>query len=58
MCAGNVNPGATVDQNGVAQCNLNFSGTVTILAGKAMPAMNPDGGSQMTLFGSAQLMCP
>jgi hypothetical protein len=57
-CAGNINPGATVDQNGVAQCVQNFTGTATIMAGKAMPSMNPDGGAQMTIFGSAQLTCP
>jgi hypothetical protein len=28
------------------------------MAGKAKSSMNPDGGSQMTIFGSAQLTCP
>jgi hypothetical protein len=58
VCAGNIATGATVDQNGLAQCTLNFAGTATILAGKATPPMNPDGGSQMTVFGAAQLTCP
>jgi hypothetical protein len=57
-CAGNINPGATVDQNGVTQCVPNFSGTAVIMAGKAKPSMMPDGGSQMTVYGSAQLTCP
>jgi len=57
-CAGNIATGAIVDANGVASCGLNFSGTATILAGKAKPAMMPDQGSQMTVFGAAQLTCP
>ena len=58
ICAGNINPGATVTANGVAVCVPNFTGTATILAGKATPPMNPDGGAQMSVFGAAQLMCP
>jgi hypothetical protein len=58
VCAGNINSGATVDQSGLAQCVPGFSGTATILAGKATPAMNPDGGAQMSIFGAAQLICP
>ena len=57
-CAGNINKGAFVDTNGVANCVANFSGTATILAGQAMPSMNPDGGSQLRVFGKAQLVCP
>ncbi len=57
-CAGNINSGATVTANGVAACVQTFSGTATILAGKANPPMNPDGGAQMTVFGAAQLTCP
>jgi len=58
VCAGNINPGATVDQNGVAQCNSGFVGTATILAGKGGVTMNPDGGSQLKIYGSATLTCP
>jgi len=58
MCAGNINPGASVDANGVAQCNSGFAGTATILAGNGGVTMNPDGGSQLKVFGSAQLTCP
>jgi hypothetical protein len=58
VCNGNIAGGATVDQNGLAQCRPNFTGTVTILAGKGPMAMNPDQGSQLTVFGSAQLTCP
>ena len=57
-CAGNINSGATVTANGVGACVPTFIGTATILAGKATPAMNPDGGAQMTVFGAAQLTCP
>jgi hypothetical protein len=58
-CAGNINPGATVDPNGVAQCNIGFVGTATILAGNvSSTSMNPDGGSQLKVFGSAKLTCP
>lgn len=58
ICAGNINAGVTVTPNGVAACVPTFSGTATILAGKANPPMNPDGGAQMTVFGAAQLTCP
>jgi hypothetical protein len=58
-CAGNINLGAIVDGNGVAQCNTGFVGTATILAGNiASASMNPDGGSQLKVFGTAQLTCP
>ena len=58
-CVGNINPGASVDQNGLAQCNIGFVGTATILAGNvaSMP-MNPDEGAQLKTFGSARLTCP
>jgi len=58
-CMGNINPGASVDQNGLAQCNPGFVGTANILAGNvaSMP-MNPDGGSQLKTFGAAKLTCP
>ena len=61
-CPGNIAVGATVDQNGVASCLANppssLPKTWIVMAGKAMPAMMPDGGSQMTVFGSAELTCP
>ena len=58
-CDGNVNPGATIDQDGHAECVSGFSGTVTILAGTASSMMPmPDGGAQLMIFGSAQLTCP
>ena len=57
-CAGNIAQFATVDQNGVAQCTPGFQGTVEILAG-AQPSMgNPDGGTQLKVYGSAELTCP
>ena len=58
-CVGNINPGASVDQNGLAQCNAGFVGTANILAGNvaSMP-MNPDGGAQLKTFGAARLTCP
>jgi hypothetical protein len=58
ICGGNINLGATVDQTGVAQCNSGFVGTATILAGNGGATMNPDGGSQLKIFGSATLTCP
>lgn len=58
-CVGNINPGATVDQTGTAQCNSGFVGTATILAGKPSSVMGmPDGGFPLTVFGSAKLTCP
>ncbi len=58
-CVGNINPGATVDQNGLAQCVPGFTGTATVLAGTgSFSNMNPDGGSQLKIFGAAQLTCP
>jgi hypothetical protein len=58
-CVGNINPGASVDQNGVAQCNPGFAGTATILAGTQSNVMvNPDEGRQLKVFGSAELTCP
>ena len=59
QCVGNVNPGAFVDHNGLAQCVSNFAGTVTILAGTPSSGMGiPDTGMQLKIFGSAQLTCP
>lgn len=57
-CAGNINPGATVDPNGVAQCGSGFVGTVTILAGQGSVIGMPDTGGQLKIFGTAQLTCP
>jgi|SRR5579863_671604 len=58
MCAGNIAQYASVDQNGVAQCVPQFQGTVIILAGTGGPSGNPDGGTPLKIFGSAQLTCP
>jgi len=58
-CAGNINPGGTVDANGVAQCGPSFTGTLTVLAGSGSSATgNPDSGGKFKVFGSAQLTCP
>src|SRR5258708_7508211 len=43
-CAGNINPGATVDQNGVAQCLSAFVGTTYIMAVCAGAAHDPHAG--------------
>ena len=58
LCAGNVIPFASVDQNGLAKCSTGFQGSALVLAGVPMPSMNPDGGAQMKVFGSATLTCP
>jgi len=59
MCMGNINPRVTVNQNGLAQCVPGFTGTATILAGTGSSSiMNPDRGSQLKIFGAAQLTCP
>ena len=58
MCVGNVVPFATVDQNGLAQCSPLSQGTVYILAGTPGEMMMADQGSQLKVFGSAQLTCP
>ena len=57
-CAGNIAQFATVDQNGVAQCAPGFQGTVEILAGTQPSMGNPDGGTQLKIYGSAELTCP
>ena len=59
-CVGNANPGGTVDQNGLAQCNSGFVGTATVLAGTAisMTPILPDSGAQLKVFGLARLTCP
>ncbi len=60
VCVGNIIAFATVDQNGLATCNATMHGTGFILAGTSMPmmSMNPDGGGQLKVFGSATLTCP
>lgn len=57
-CIGNVATIATIDINGQAQCLAGNSGTVTILAGTGGRVIMPDGGVQLSHFGSAQLTCP
>ena len=58
-CNGNISGGATVDSNGLAQCQLGFQGTVTLLAGKAETTqVNPDAPYPLKIFGAAQLTCP
>jgi hypothetical protein len=59
LCVGNVNPGVTVDQSGIAQCNSGFVGTATLLAGTPSKTMvNPDEGIQLKIYGTAQITCP
>jgi len=58
-CVGFVAPFATVDQNGLAQCNPTQHGTGYIVAGASqLFSTNPDGGSQFKVSGSATLTCP
>ncbi len=56
-CVGNIASIATVDINGKAQCLAGHTGSVTILAGTGARVTNPDGGAQLSHFGSAQLTC-
>lgn len=58
VCDGNIATIATIDINGQAQCLAGHTGTVTILAGTGGRMINPDGGMQLSHFGSAQLTCP
>ena len=58
LCSGNIAPLAAINQNGLAQCSAFFQGTVNILAGTALPPINPDVGPQLKIFGAAQLICP
>ncbi len=58
QCAGNVAQFASVDQNGVAQCNAQFQGSVSILAGVPSAIAMPDTGSPLKVYGSAVLTCP
>lgn len=57
-CAGFINPGATVSPSGLAQCNSGFNGIVTVLAGQPQGQAPPDIGTQLRIFGTAQLTCP
>jgi len=57
-CVGNIAPFATVDQTGLAHCSPTTQGAGYILAGTPIPSMNPDGGTQLKVFGSATLSCP
>jgi hypothetical protein len=58
VCNGNVVSLAIIDSTGHAQCIPGASGTVTVLAGTAVRVVIPDGGEQLTHFGTAQLTCP
>jgi hypothetical protein len=56
VCAGNISTAASVDQMGKAHCT-GLAGTVSILAGKPLPATIPDQGQPLKIFGVAQLTC-
>ena len=58
MCNGNIVTSASVNANGLAQCLPGATGTVTVIAGSGGRQSNPDGGRQLTVFGTAQLTCP
>ncbi len=57
VCAADIAIQVTVT-NGLAQCGLNFSGTVTILAGQPINHPGINQGAQLQPFGAAQLTCP
>lgn len=58
QCNGNIAAAAQIDASGRAQCVLNQTGTVTVLAGTGGQVSNPDGGPQLRVFGTATLTCP
>ena len=58
MCNGNIVTSASVNANGLAQCLPGATGTGTVIAGSGGRPSNPDGGHQLTVFGTAQLTCP
>jgi hypothetical protein len=58
FCDGFINPGATVDGNGVAVCGVGINKSFTILAGRSSSIGMPDRGIQLDIFGSATLICP
>jgi hypothetical protein len=57
-CNGNIATSASVNGSGLAQCLPGGIGTVTVIAGSGGSQSNPDGGHQLTVFGTAQLTCP
>ncbi len=57
-CNGNIATSASVNSSGLAQCLPGQTGTVTVIAGSGGSQSNPDGGRQLTVFGTAQLTCP
>ena len=57
-CNGNIATSASVNGSGLAQCLPGQTGTVTVIAGSGGSQSNPDGGHQLTVFGTAQLTCP
>src|SRR5690349_7504436 len=57
-CAGFVSTSASINASGIARCNNNFSGSVTVLAGQDSGQIpNPDIGFQLRIFGTAELTC-
>ena len=58
QCAGNIAQVASVDQNGLAQCNSGYQGQVFILAGTPSGSAMPDMGVQLKVYGVATLTCP
>jgi hypothetical protein len=58
LCNGNIASAASIDNNGLAHCNNIAAGTVTILAGTGGSVVMPDGGRQLSVYGTAQLTCP
>ena len=58
ICEGGIAQFAGVDQNGIAECSPTFQGSVYILAGTPARSANPDGATQLTVYGAEQLTCP
>ena len=58
VCNGNIASPAVIDSAGHAQCIQGQSATVTVLAGTGAKVGLPDGGEQLSSFGTAELTCP
>ena len=58
-CNGFIDPGATIDDHGLATCSSDHPVTITVLAGRGVQMVgSPDQGYNFEQFGTATLICP